>query len=185
LAPPVLACEPTTLTTGETAVWRRSVSDFPASEGWNLAYHFAGAAAFTASAEAESDASYLVTLAAVTTESLAAGTYPWVAYATRGEGASLERYRVDSGVLVLTANPAGADGSSQQLLAEQMVAAIEARLSGRLEVDLESYGQAGRQAQLIPYDRLAVHLGIWKAKLWRYQNPGKSGPTRAVRFVAG
>jgi hypothetical protein len=65
-----------------------------------------------------------------------------------------------------------------------MVAAIKARLLGRTDADLESYGVAGRTAIKIPYLELNKALGIWNARLWRKRNPDQSFPQHAVRWNA-
>lgn len=175
--------EPTTFAAGETVDWTRTFTDYTPSEGYTLVYYFAGPDVFTITGTTDGDG-YLLEIPSTTTSAKPAGTYQWRAYAETGSGASLERYEVDRGVVVLEPNFATATTDSQELFAEQMVDAIEARMSGRLTADLESYGEAGRTATLIPFDRLGVQLGIWKAKLWRLQNPSKAFPEHKVSFRA-
>ena len=68
------AYEPEKLTSGVTWKWKKTISDYPASE-WTLTYYLRkdGATATSFSAAADGD-SYLVTVAAATTAAYAAGT---------------------------------------------------------------------------------------------------------------
>ena len=69
------AYEPEKLTSGVTWKWKKTVSDYPASE-WTLTYYLRkdGAAATSFSATADGD-THLVTVAAATTAGYAAGVY--------------------------------------------------------------------------------------------------------------
>ena len=68
------AYEPEKLNSGVTWKWKKTISDYPASE-WTLTYYLRkdGATATSFSATADGD-SYLVTVAAATTSGYAAGT---------------------------------------------------------------------------------------------------------------
>lgn len=182
MAPIVPTIEPTSFAAGETVSWTRVAGDFPVSEGYTLKAYFAGPSVFTVEATVDGDG-YLFEILPATTSGKTPGTYLWRIYAEKGEGATLERYLVADGTVVLDPDFTTAVAGTHTAFAETMVAAIRARMEGRLEADLESYGLAGRQAQMIPYERLHIELGIWNGKLYRAQNPGKR-PTREVRFVS-
>ena len=72
------AYEPEKLTSGVTWKWKKTLSDYPASE-WTLTYYLRkdGATATSFSATADSDT--LVTVAASTTSGYAAGVYDIIA----------------------------------------------------------------------------------------------------------
>lgn len=86
--------EPTSFTAGDTLSWSRSLADYPASDGWVLAYRFINAASkFDITGTASGD-DHLVSVAASVTAAYVSGTYQWQAYVTK----ALERYTVGTGV---------------------------------------------------------------------------------------
>ena len=167
---------------GETAIWQRQLADYAPSDGYALVYYFAGPDTFSVTADA-STGIYVVTLRSSDTEDKPAGTYQWRACVERTVSGVFERREVDRGALALEPNFAEADGAALQAVAERMVDALEAAIAGRTAADLESFGQAGKTVAKIPYEKLHRFLGIWKAKLWRAQNPGQTSPSHQTRFV--
>ena len=75
--------EPEKLTAGVTWKWKKTHSDYPASE-WTLTYYLrkdgATATSFTGTADEDS---FLVTVAASTTSSYAAGVYDFIGVVSR------------------------------------------------------------------------------------------------------
>jgi hypothetical protein len=85
--------EPTSFTAGDTLAWIRSLADYPASDGWELAYRFINAAAkFDITAAADGD-DHVILEAAADTAGYTAGTYAWQAFVTK----ATERYTVGTG----------------------------------------------------------------------------------------
>jgi hypothetical protein len=175
LAPTIPTTEPTTLAANASAVWHRSSADYPATDGWTLRYYFRGVAKFDIAAVADG-AGYVATIAPADTADCDAGTYRWSSFFEKGAGVSLQRWPDRTGVLELTADFSATANGEEQPLAEQMVAAIETRLGKRVGADIESYGLAGQTAMKIPFAELMRELGLWKARLWRVQNPRAMAP---------
>lgn len=124
--------EPTELRAGDTWQWRREdLSDYPASDGWELAYSFRNADNyFDFSAAADGD-NFAVNVAASTTVNYVSGLYTWAAFVRKGG----ERYEVDSGVFTVKANfPTAApfDARSQPRI---LLDAVNAILEGRASND--------------------------------------------------
>ncbi len=92
--------EPIRVAAGDTFIWQRSFSDYPASDGWTLTYSLVTTSnkiAITASADGNN---FLVSVAATTTAAYNVGTYDQQAYVTL----SSERYQVGSGVIEILEN---------------------------------------------------------------------------------
>ena len=94
--------EPEKLTAGVTWKWKKTHSDYPASE-WTLTYYLrkdgATATSFTGTADEDS---FLVTVAASTTSSYAAGVYDFIGVVSK----AAEKFIVFDGVLEVLTNPA-------------------------------------------------------------------------------
>ena len=94
--------EPEKLTAGVTWKWEKTLSDYPASE-WTLKYYLrkdgATATSFTGTADEDS---FLVTVAASTTSSYAAGVYDFIVVVSK----AAEKFIVFDDVLEVLTNPA-------------------------------------------------------------------------------
>ena len=116
------------ITAGDTIIWQKSLSDYPANDGWVLAYTLINAAAKKTVTAAASGADHLVTITAATSAAWAAGLYTWVATVTK----AAERYTVGTGSITVVADLAA-------------LATFDARTSARKALDavnlaLETYG---------------------------------------------
>ena len=96
--------EPEKLTSGVTWKWKKTISDYPASE-WTLTYYLRknGATATSFSASVDGD-THLVTVAAATTAGYAAGVYDIIGVVVK----SAEKYVAYDGSLEVLTNPATA-----------------------------------------------------------------------------
>ena len=164
MAADIPTTEPTEARAGDTWKWTKTLADYPASEGWALTYRFKSAtAAFEVAASASGD-DYSVTVAATTTDDIAAGFYTWVAQVSLAG----EKYTVDSGPF--TVNPdfhtgtasAAYDGRSH---ARIVLDAIEAVIEGRASRDQEAYEIAGRSLKRTPIADLLKLRQHYKAEL--------------------
>lgn len=161
--------------------WTRSVPDYPSANGWTLKYYLRGASVLDVTG-APDPAGYLMTIAAADTAAMTPGTYRWGAFVEKGAGPALERRRVGEGVLELEPNFQAAVAGGMQTHAERMLAAIEARLEGRLQpgADMEQYGVAGRQVMKIPAEKLHALRVRYQAEVARQRNGGVLPPYEAV-----
>lgn len=91
--------EPASFTAGDTVQWKKSLSDYPASDGWTLKYALRGAGSIDLTASADGD-DHLVTVTAAASAAYTAGTYKWMAYVEK----SGERYTLAEGYLAINAD---------------------------------------------------------------------------------
>jgi len=123
-----LTKEPSTFRAGTTVEWPKSLSLFPASDGWTLSYRLINIsnayAAITAAADGDD---FIATLPAATTANYVAGNYTLFGYATKGS----ETFEIYNGSVEVQPNlaalTAGYDGRSH---AKKVLDAIEALIEG-------------------------------------------------------
>jgi len=104
--------EPEKLTSGVTWKWKKTISDYPASE-WTLTYYLrkSGATATSFSASADGD-THLVTVTAATTAGYTAGVYDIIGVVVK----SAEKYVVYDGIIEVLTNPGTAGSLRMRLL---------------------------------------------------------------------
>lgn len=180
---PVPSIEPTTFAAGETVLWTKSVPDYLNTDGWGLVYSIRGPTTFAdVTATNIADGSYSVTITATTTGPLLPGAYQWASHAVKGSGASLERYKIARGTIVVTPNLVTAGVLTTH--ASRTLAMIEAALEGRVPADMQQYQIAGRQITKIPVLELYGLRSRYQAEVARERNPKKSNPVSLVNFVS-
>ena len=97
MAAPTPTTEPTSLNAGDTAKWLKTLSDYPATDGWTLTYTLInGSNKITFSASA-SNLDYLVNVASTTTAGWTAGSYSWRSQVSK----SGEVYTIESGTITV------------------------------------------------------------------------------------
>jgi hypothetical protein len=96
--------EPQTITAGDTAAWTKSLSDYPASASWVLAYTLINAAGKISVTSSASGDDHAVSVAASATVAWAPGSYTWQATVTK----AAERYTVGTGRITIQPNLAAA-----------------------------------------------------------------------------
>lgn len=119
--------EPTSLRAGDLLSWSKSLSDYPASGGWSLAYTLINASTKISITASASGADFLVSVPAATTAAYTAGAYSWMARVTKGA----EIYTVGQGTLVILPNLAALTTFDGRSHAKKMLEAIEAAYEGR------------------------------------------------------
>jgi hypothetical protein len=175
-APPVRAVA------GDTWTWTDTNSDYPASDGWVVAYVIAGPSTLTwdaAFAVASGDTT-TITIPAASTAPLAAGPYRIVATYTL----SGARYSVEHPALVVAADPAMLAPGDTVSWAEKTLAVIEAFLGGHLEGGVGYYQIGNRQVTAIPLPELIQMRNNLKAEVaaQRRGRRGVLGPTLAFAY---
>lgn len=145
---PIPTKEPATINAGDTATWKKSLADYPASAGWVLIYTLVNTAqriTFTAAASGDD---HLVTVLASTTAVWVAGGYEYRAVVTK----ALEAYTVASGRITISpVFSAAVDARSQ---ARRALEAVELTLEGRASSATAEYEIAGRKLKYIPIPEL-------------------------------
>lgn len=141
---------PAEMRAGDTIRWRRSLSDYPADDGWELKYTLLGqGGAHNGTASTDGDA-HQFTVAASASADWAAGNYLLTEYVTKGD----ERYTIASRSVRVLPDLASATGPvDTRSHARKVLDAIEAWLeskapvAGMLEI-------AGRRIQHYPIEQL-------------------------------
>ena len=178
--------EPEKLTAGVTWKWKKTHSDYPASE-WTLTYYLrkdgATATSFTGTADEDS---FLVTVAASTTSSYAAGVYDFIGVVSK----AAEKFIVFDGVLEVLTNAASASAYDPRSHARKVLDLIEAAMEGRIPNGMESYTIGGRSINKIPLKELRELYEKYKqdvereVQIERLANGRRSGKNIGIRFVA-
>jgi hypothetical protein len=138
-----------TLYAGETLNYRASLAAYPASAGWVLHLVLGartGSAPITVTGTAEGDA-HLVQATSSTTAGWAPGAYGWELWAINGS----ERYRLDSGQLVVAPSLLGASASvDTRSDTQRAYDAVTALLQGKADSGVESYRINNRELKSYP-----------------------------------
>jgi hypothetical protein len=164
-----LANLPDQFAAGTTVCYRRRLTDFPASDGWTLRLHLAGASVLPVTAAADGD-DFVVTIAATDTDGdFVAGLYKWVERVSNVGG---EVYEVGRGSVTVLPNLAEATEGSEQEWIERAIAMLRAHIEGRLPAGMESYQIAGRVVAKVPIKEAVSLLSSLETRLAGLQNPG-------------
>lgn len=180
MAPTVPVVHPSEFRSGDTMKFIASHSDFPAADGWVIAYTINGAVKKTGSVST-SGTETTVTLAASDSASLTAGTYTWQLTATKA--ATSERYTVLEGVVLVQANVAAA--ATLQSDAEVTLGYIRAELQARAQSDHTEYAVTGPGGDSRALKRESIEtLRAWEkdlvGKIRRQRSGGRLGSIRTV-----
>ncbi len=154
---------------GTTVCYRRRLTDFPASAGWTLRVHLAGASVLAKTAAADGD-DFLIAIEATDTEGgFVAGLYKWVERVSNAGG---EVYEVGRGSVTVLPNLAEASEGSEQEWIERAIAMLRAHIEGRLPAGMESYQIAGRVVAKMPIKEAVSLLSNLESRLAGMQNSG-------------
>lgn len=170
--------EPTVLTAGSSWQWDRSFAEFPAGEGWVLAYHLRGPGALdTEAAEIVASGDTFQVRIPASRTGIEAGTYRLAGYVSLNG----ERHQVHNTLVSVFPDVSGADDAGLSH-AEKTLALIEAAIEGRIPADAETVQINGRAITHIPVAELVKLRGSYRSLVWRERNPGQIGPSVKVRF---
>ena len=154
---------------GTTVCYRRRLADFPASAGWTLKLHLAGASVLAVTADLDGD-DYVVTIAADDTGGdFAPGLYKWVERVSNAGG---EVYEVGRGTVTVLPDLAEATEGSEQEWIERAIAMLRAHIEGRLPAGMESYQIAGRVVAKMPIKEAVSLLSSLESRLAGLQSTG-------------
>jgi hypothetical protein len=178
------AYEPEKLTSGVTWKWKKTISDYPASECTLTYYlHKDGATATSFSATADGD-SYLVTVAAATTAAYASGIYDFIGWVIKGT----EKFEVFNSMIEVLPNPTNSSAYDPRSHARRVMELLEAAMEGRVPNGMESYSIGGRSINKIPLNQLRELWEKYKQDVVmeeqaeRLVNGRRSGKNIGVRF---
>jgi len=153
---------PSDLVLGDTWVWTRDLTDYPATTYTAVWYleNKDGVISVTPSA---SGSTFSATVAAATTATYAAGEYRWRLVVTKISDST--RTSVESGWVSVLANPAAAGKYDWRSHARRTLDAIEAVIEGRASSDQESMSIAGRSLSRIPIAELLKFRDYYKQEV--------------------
>lgn len=158
--------EPLKIEAGTTVKWTKDLSsDYPADDGWSLAYTFINSAAkFTVNASADGK-KFSVTIPASTSDDYIAGIYTWIARVSKAG----EVFTVDEGHCEVLKDLAAAGLTifDHRTHVKKTLDAIEAVIEGRATSDHLSYTIAGRSITKIPVEELLKLRDKYKAEYQR------------------
>ena len=168
MAYPVPTAVPAIMRAGDTVTWKRSLSDYPASDGWSLSYALVRDGVQIIISSAASGTDHLVAVPVATSNTWSPGVYHWLERVTKGA----EAYTIASGTTEIIANlSAAASGFDARTHAEKALAAIEAWIEGR-DLGVAEYQIGDRQLKNIPIPDLLKLRDAYRREV-RYQ-AGKS-----------
>ena len=183
MAPTIPVGEPTSVTAGDSWVFKQSFPEYPVSEGWALAYAFAGPGdLLTATSEVANDAAstYTLTIPASRTE-LPTGTYRWVARMTGSGAYAGQVYTVRAGVIEVCANVTTSLPEALWDPDERLLFAIDAVIYGRITDDVQQVTIGGRSVTKIPIAELLALKSRLERRVYLMRNGGDM-PVRRVIF---
>ncbi len=178
--------EPTKIAAGDRAQWKRTLTDYPVSEGWTLTYYLRGNFAHDAIdiAAATDGNDYSVDLSPDVTGAYTPGIYHFQAFVSK----SGDRKPVASGTIEVTPNFATIttphDGRTH---ARRCLDSINAVLEGRATHDQQSYVQqaVGRSVvKMTVADLLKLRDDFaTKVKAEEGEATGGKGKNVLIRFL--
>jgi len=155
--------EPVSFYAGDSVRWKRSLGEFPASQGWTLNYVLVkeGTPPISITAQADGD-DHLVLIAPTVSTQYAPGSYRWQASVSKGT----DRFTIDKGTVEINADFAtqttGFDARSH---VQRMVDALRARLEKRATKDQMEMMVGGEKLALIPMHRVRELLSFYETQL--------------------
>lgn len=162
---------PETLRAGDTIAWDESLSDYPASDGWTLAFALRAKdlppITITAST---SGSDYAILITAPTSKAYKPGIYSWQAYVSKGTSPDFtEKYSIATGRIEILPNltivTAETDLRSH---AKKVLDAIESLLEGKaLSGDAMSYSIGGRSISRMSPEELITWRSFYKTEYER------------------
>lgn len=152
--------EPISFVAGDTVKWKKSVSGFPASEGWTLSYALVkDGVQITFNASADGD-DYAVTISAEISAGYTPGVYAYQAKVSYGtEAATVATGRIE----IKPTFAAQSSGYDARSFAKKMVDALETLFPVLAAKGFASYSIAGRSGTYHSKAELREDYKYWKS----------------------
>lgn len=174
MATTVLSDIPVKITAGDSVAWKRSLPDYPASDGWALSYALTQSGTLIEITGGADGADHLVDLAATATVDWTPGEYGFQAYVTK----DTERYQVDEGLVEIRPNLAAQSTGYVSLpycftVRDAIIAVLEMRASETQT----SLAVGGRQISEMSHAELLDALARAKSgcQSWKRRNRRERG----------
>ena len=170
MAADIPTTEPQQIRAGDTLTWKKTISDYPASEGWTLKYALVNSTNKIVIESTADGSDHLISESSATTLLYSAGIYKWVSYV---DNADSDRYTISQGTVEILPDLATQeDGYDTRSHAKTMLDAIEDILEGAgtaKSIDIVSKNLGGHS---ITRDR---------EKLMQWRNYYKAEYTKELR----
>jgi hypothetical protein len=151
---------PSTLRAGDTIEWDEVVTDYPASDGYTLAFVLSryGQSLITITAAADGD-DYAITILPAVTRLWVAGIYSWMAYVYKTGGTPVvitEKYTLEHGqVTILPDITQATTASDLRSVAKKTLDEIETVIQAKAaNGDISGYSIAGRSATKYSWEEI-------------------------------
>lgn len=159
----MLTTEPQLVTQGDTFTWRKTLNQYPATDGWVLNYaliNSSGKIVFSAIADA---GDHLVNVPAATTAGYARGVYNWQSYVTRA--ATGERYTVSVGQIEIVADfSAQAGGADLRTEARKILDTLQAAwlVASQSRAFVAEYTIGTRRIKMATRQEWVIEIDYWR-----------------------
>lgn len=165
--PEIATIEPQQINAGDSISWKKTLSDYPASD-WTLNYVLVNASAKIEISSSASGDDHLIDIDPETSADYEAGTYSWVAYVTD----ETDRYTLDEGIITIKPDLTAEAVTSydKRVHAKKMIDLIESVLEGRATGDTQEYTIGNRSMKKIPMAELKQIRDQYKAEYNRLLN---------------
>lgn len=156
---------PARLYAGDSISLEKTFSDNPSDDGWSVIYYFKNASnSYSASAVADGNGGYTLTVASATTAAWSAGEYQWFAVATKAGGL---RATVDQGAVEVLPDIAAAGNVDLRSDAQITLDNIEAVIQNRASIDQMSFSINGKSLARTPVADLLKLRDTYRAEVKR------------------
>ena len=168
--------EPESFAAGDRVQWKRTLADFPISEGWTLKYYLRGNFAhdplvLTATT---SGTDYSIDLTVAETSDYTPGIYYWQAFVELAD----DRKCIGQGSFLIAVNPTDTAGQPYdgRTHARRCLDSIQAVMEGRATRDDQRYvlQAVGRSVDKMPIKDLMAFRDYYLAEVQREESAGAS-----------
>lgn len=166
--PEISSIEPSSINAGDTTRWLKTLTDYPASQGWSLAYTLINASSkITINSSASGD-SHLVEASAITTAAWAAGSYDFRGQVSKAGNV----FTVSEGRITINPSFSGntLDNRSQ---ARKALEAIEAYLANSNNISAAEYEIQGRRLKRFSLPELWAHRDRLRVEVSKEEQAGR------------
>lgn len=168
--------EPTTVTAGDTLIWLRTLSDYPATDGWVLKYRLLNASGKIDVVAAASGTDFLITITNIVSAAYVAGTYDWTSWV---EGNS-QRITIGTGRIVVKPDPAAQNTFDGRSNARKALEALQTAYQSYItagNAHIAEYEIAGRKMKFRSSAEILEQISYWQTQV--------KGEERAERLAKG
>lgn len=168
---------PAEFAAGDSLCIRHSLSDFPASDGWQVVYALAIDGAHIKWTSAADGADHVIDLDTAATASYTPARYAWQSYVKKGA----ERYRIADGMVTIAPNlEAATGGLDARPHCYIILDALEAAFEGRASETQTALSWKDRSISEMTHEELKQAVLDAKRSVWNYERGRRRKQGRAT-----